>query len=539
MSSFHELADHSASPLTRDVINSAELVASQLTRDDTKYLSDDVFNSPASSTHGSRRNSTIIYPAPQTSTILSVAPVANAELLNSDLSIIASIVNTVREQPNSPLSVSNRIAADLIELMNREKATNNRYSPSPQILSDVEAAILRSSEPVTINETDEIEVLGQRGIYANKSEILKWRGLVPISEYRLNEDPNPQIITKKSKRLLKYTQELAIRYLRPPTPPAPGEIVITQEENILTPPAPPLVIRQQPVRPHTPEPLVIREAPPIPPKQVGRKLVTISGKRLPPPPRKVVIERLAQLPAKPQSVLIERWLPYADVKRRVIFQAAPPDPIVVKPRNTIIQWDQPFVEVKKEFKYLGVIRANPADYVNKFGAELKEARDLPDFVNDVRTPDGIILAAQYRPLAHHELEGDLHALKLVDLEKEGLGVYTNYLAGLGVLEDHAASVIQASASFRPSVSATFTEASPTSNLILEDLIRQIFNTIDRNGNGRITVEDAQKSLLRLNSRLARNYGETDLNTFFDSLDRNKNNSLDYDEFKRAFLNIAI
>ena len=48
----------------------------------------------------------------------------------------------------------------------------------------------------------------------------------------------------------------------------------------MTPPAPPLVIRQQPARPVTPEPLVIREAPPQAPAPVGRKLITISGKLL-------------------------------------------------------------------------------------------------------------------------------------------------------------------------------------------------------------------------------------------------------------------
>ena len=148
---------------------------------------------------------------------------------------------------------------------------------------------------------------------------------------------------------------MAIRYLRPPTPPQPGEILIQQEQNVLTPPAPPLIVRQQPARPETPEPLVVREAPPEPPRQVGRKLISIAGRRLPPPPRKVVIERLAQLPAKPQSVLIERWLPYSQVKRRVVFQRAPADPIAVRPRNVIIQWEAPSVIVRKEIKYLGTI----------------------------------------------------------------------------------------------------------------------------------------------------------------------------------------
>jgi hypothetical protein len=58
---------------------------------------------------------------------------------------------------------------------------------------------------------------------------------------------------------------------------------------------------------------------------------------LPPPPRKVIIERLAPLPAKPQSVIIERWLPYNDkLKRKVIFQRAPADSVILKPKNVII-----------------------------------------------------------------------------------------------------------------------------------------------------------------------------------------------------------
>ena len=56
-----------------------------------------------------------------------------------------------------------------------------------------------------------------------------------------------------------------------------------------------MVIRQQPPRPETPAPLIVREAPPRPPAAVGQKVITISGKRLPPPPRKVIIERLDPL----------------------------------------------------------------------------------------------------------------------------------------------------------------------------------------------------------------------------------------------------
>ena len=238
-------------------------------------------------------------------------------------------------------------------------------------------------------------------------------------------------------------QEIAIRYLRPPTPPAPGEILINQECNTLTPPAPPLIIRQQPARPVTPEPLVVREAPPTPPEQVGKKVITISGKRLPPPPRKVVIERLAALPSKPQSVIIERWLPYAEVKRRVIFNhPCCPDPEIVKPRNVIVQWEAPQVQIKKEFKYLGVIKANPAEYVERYGSSLTLPQNLPDFVHEIQTPEGLVLAADYQRNALHELEGDLDALKLVDLEKEGLGEYREYLANLGLLKSASLASIR-------------------------------------------------------------------------------------------------
>jgi hypothetical protein len=207
-------------------------------------------------------------------------------------------------------------------------------------------------------------------------------------------------------------QELAIRYLRPPTPPPPGEILINQECNTLTPPAPPLIIRQQPARPCTPEPLVIREAPPPAPEQYCKKVITISGKRLPPPPRKVVIERLAPIPTKPQSVIIERWLPYAEVKRRVIFnRPCCQDPVIVKPKNIIVQWEAPDVQIKKEFKYLGIIRANPVEYVQRYGPTLTLPCNLPEFVLDIKTPDGLVLAADYKPPALHELEGDVDALK--------------------------------------------------------------------------------------------------------------------------------
>lgn len=215
-----------------------------------------------------------------------------------------------------------------------------------------------------------------------------------------------------------------MRYLRPPTPPPPGEIIIKLENNLATPPAPPLVIRQQPPRPDTPEPLIIREAPPKPPKAIGQRVVVISGKRLPPPPRKVVIERLPPIPNKPQSFIIERWLPYKTQRRKVVFQKnIQSDPIVNKPKNVIIQWEAPKIEVKKQFKDLGVMRANPLEYVQKFGSELISSDELPYFVKDIRPPKEITLASEHPTQRTIELEGDLYALNLIDLYANGLSEY--------------------------------------------------------------------------------------------------------------------
>jgi len=419
-------------------------------------------------------------------------------------------------------------------------------------LSEIEQAILRSADPITINESEEITVNGQRGIWANRAEVVNWRGAIPITQYLINEDSNPELITKRSVQQLEYIQELAIRYLRPPTPPAPGEIIIQQQANMLTAPAPPLIIRQQPARPATPEPLVVREAPPQPPAQVGRKVITISGKRIPPPPRKVVIERLAPLPAKPQSVIIERWLPYAQVKRRVIFQKPlEADPVVVKPRNVIVQWEAPRVNIRKEIKYLGVIRANPAEYVTRYGATLKQSTELPSFVTDIRTPDGLVLAANYRYNNLHELEGDVQALRLIDLDREGLAEYRSYLQRLGISYDASFSASGASfgasgtslaignagAAYSIGGGASFAAESSASRGSLSAFADQIFSQLDIDGSNTISINEAEKALLRLNSRLGRNYGEDDVRAFFARLDTNRDGKLDINEFRRAFYNL--
>jgi len=46
--------------------------------------------------------------------------------------------------------------------------------------------------------------------------------------------------------------------------------------------------------------------------------------------------------------------------------------------------------------------------------------------------EGIVLAADYQFNHVHQLEGDVEALKLVDLEAEGLSMYRNQLTSSGL-----------------------------------------------------------------------------------------------------------
>jgi hypothetical protein len=114
--------------------------------------------------------------------------------------------------------------------------------------------------------------------------------------------------------------------LKPPTP-IMGDIIVEQEPDISSKPLAPIIMRQVPPPENQKEgEIIYRELPPAPPKMVDRQIVKIPGKKLPPPPRKLIVEILPPLPTKPQPVILERWLTPKPVKRRVVYERAPPIP---------------------------------------------------------------------------------------------------------------------------------------------------------------------------------------------------------------------
>ena len=174
------------------------------------------------------------------------------------------------------------------------------------------------------------------------------------------------------------------------------------------------------------DPIVIRERPPEPPKAISPKVVTIPGKRMSPPPRRVIIEKQ---PPQPQTtkVIVERWLPYEKQERRVIVQkpaceTAPAE----KQKNLIIEWEPTQANTEKKIQILGVESADPNEYIAKYGPTLKTKSELPKFALNVKGPDGVDLD-ETSESKDHRLVGDLEGLNLIDLDKEGLSMYKKYV----------------------------------------------------------------------------------------------------------------
>jgi hypothetical protein len=161
---------------------------------------------------------------------------------------------------------------------------------------------------------------------------------IPLEQHKLNVDPAPTLIRKKPINKLEYIQNVSLRFLRPPHPPKTGDITIIQEADVQAPPAPPLHIMQRPPSPEELPSLIFRERPPKPPAPIAPRNLVIPGKIIPPPPRKVIVERLPQLPPKPQDIIIERWLGYKRRMRTVQFKPAPAIIAAPPPKNILIKW---------------------------------------------------------------------------------------------------------------------------------------------------------------------------------------------------------
>jgi predicted house-cleaning noncanonical NTP pyrophosphatase (MazG superfamily) len=177
---------------------------------------------------------------------------------------------------------------------------------------------------------------------------------------------------------------------------------------------------------------IFAELPPKPPKAPGKRVITIPGKLLPPTPRRLVCERLPELPKKPHDIYIERWLPMKDMKRKIILNPKPDDPISCncEIKNLIVDWDRKESKIKNVITNLGIEKTDPIEYVDRYGETLITPDNLPEIVNELRKEQNneIVLASDQNFNYYMELEGDIDAFEFIDdFKKEELGDLKAYL----------------------------------------------------------------------------------------------------------------
>ena len=190
------------------------------------------------------------------------------------------------------------------------------------------------------------------------------------------KDPNPQIIRRAMNYPVRHEQRIFLRCLQPPVQ-EPPPIIIKQVRPPQPPPLPPLIIREEGTVGNKQATIVLRERPPPPPQlQPERKICYLPP--LPPPPRPVIIERMPNLPNRPADIIIERWLPYrfAGERRKIVEPAPPATSKYPSPCMQIICYQGSRACITRRFQHLGVIPANPADYVARYGSSLLDRVSL-------------------------------------------------------------------------------------------------------------------------------------------------------------------
>lgn len=68
-----------------------------------------------------------------------------------------------------------------------------------------------------------------------------------------------------------------------------------------------------------------------------------------------------------------------------------------------------------EIKHLGVEKVDPNCYSQQYGSSLKSHSQLPDIVKKVKQVERVTLAAEQQSKYFMGLEGDIHALCMIDL----------------------------------------------------------------------------------------------------------------------------
>jgi len=270
-------------------------------------------------------------------------------------------------------------------------------------------------------------------------------------------------------------------------------------------------------------------------------------------------------------------MPYKPMKRKVIFEKAKDNDRVnhVKPRNLIVAWESPKVTVVQNLKHLGCVRTNPKDYIDKYGDSLKNTKEIYKCVKEI-SPDITLLSDEDynrdQVKFRYELEGDIEALKYVDLEKEGLSEYKEYLSEQEDVQAKAATTTVQSKTLNKeldrdlsSLPLSFTTISNDNRFSescvsssggltqsineltipsslsddLDILIEQIFELLDRKETGYIRYAQAESFFTKLNNDLnGEKSQKKSIVDYFKSINV-ASEKINLNDFKKIFLNIKL
>jgi hypothetical protein len=101
--------------------------------------------------------------------------------------------------------------------------------------------------------------------------------------------------------------------------------------------------------------------------------------------------------------------------KRIIYRPAQKLQLLPPPKNVLIQWDSPNVNLTRSFRNLGVQVADPNLYVRKFGNTLVDFNSpaIPFAARNVRPSNGGNLAADNKQ-SPVQLVGNVNALNLIN-----------------------------------------------------------------------------------------------------------------------------
>jgi hypothetical protein len=171
-----------------------------------------------------------------------------------------------------------------------------------------------------------------------------------------------------------------------------------------------------------------------------------------------------------------------------------------------------------------------------YSEELKAPEEFPKVILDIKTPDGLTLAADSPENNVHQLEGSVEALKLVDMEREGLTAYIPQVYGkstgsLRMSRSSTSSSSRRSKSNEEKTSATAIEA------IRNIIIDQIFDELNKQKRNALSTKEAEHLLVKLNNRLNKNFEEEELKRVVKNMETNTDGLIDMNKFRSVFMKI--